>query len=55
MKISEKFNLKKSQFELDFVDVDEQTDTPLFLDPYYISKSEYFFAEKCRETIQSFF
>ena len=55
MKISEKFNLKKSQFELDFVDVDEQTDTPLFLDPYYISKSEYPFAEECSETIQSFF
>ena len=45
MKISEIFNLGKSQFELDFVDVDEQTDTPLFIDPYYISKSEYPFAE----------
>lgn len=55
MKISERFNLGKSQFELDFVDVDEQTDTPLFLDPYYISKSEYPFAEKCNETIKSFF
>lgn len=55
MKISEYFKLNKSQFELDFVDVDEQKDIPLFLDPYYISKSEYPFAEKCNETIKSFF
>lgn len=55
MKISEKFNLEKTQYELDFVDVDEQTDMPLFLDPYYISKSEYSFAQKCNETIKSFF
>ena len=55
MKISEKFDLKKSQFELDFVDVDENRDTPLFLDPYYISKCEYSFAETCYGTIKSFF
>ena len=38
VKISELFDLKKSQYELDFVDINPDIDTPLFLDPYYISK-----------------
>ena len=36
MKISERFNLGKSQFELDFVDVDEQTDTPLWIGQFWL-------------------
>lgn len=38
MKISELFGITKSQHELDFVDVDIDSDTPLFLDPYFIAK-----------------
>ena len=48
VKISELFDLKKSQYELDFVDINPDIDTPLFLDPYYISKCEFPFAVNFR-------
>jgi len=44
MRISKRFGLKKSQYELDFVDVDTATDTLLFLDPYFIAKNDFPFA-----------
>jgi hypothetical protein len=55
MKISEMFNLKKTQYELDFVDIDSSIDTPLFLDPYYISKCDFPFAIDAHSTIRSYF
>ena len=55
MKISKLFDIKKTQYELDFVDIDPEADMPLFLDPYYISKCEFPFAENAYESISSYF
>ena len=55
MKISEIFNLQKTQYELDFVDIDVDKDIPLFLDPYFISKMEFPFAENAYKTIKNYF
>lgn len=55
VKISELFDLKKSQYELDFVDINPDIDTPLFLDPYYISKCEFPFAVCAYESLRSYF
>ena len=55
MKISELFGLNKTQFELDFVDIDTERDTPLFLDPYYISKCDFPFAVSAYESIKTYF
>ena len=55
MKISEKLNLIKSQFELDFVDIDTEIDIPLFIDSNLIRKYDSEFNAKFVETMDSFF
>lgn len=55
MKISKRFNLGKSQYELDFVDIDPDVDLPLFIDPYYLGKCKTPWAEDVNRTIYSFF
>lgn len=55
MKISGHFQLNKSQYELDFVDIDPSVDTPLFLDPYFISKCDFEFATRAHTCLKSFF
>ena len=55
LKIGKLFDIKKTQYELDFVDIDPEADMPLFLDPYYISKCEFPFAENVYESIRSYF
>ena len=55
LKISEKLNLNKSQFELDFVDIDIDTDLPLFIDSNLIRKYDSEFNAKLSDTMDSFF
>lgn len=55
MKISEIFKLDKTQYELDFVDINIDVDTPLFLDPYFISKQQFPFAQRSYTTLSSYF
>ena len=55
MKISEYFNLNKSQIELDFVDVITNDDTPLFVDPYFISRNTDEWSMEATQEIRNFF
>jgi hypothetical protein len=52
---SEKFNLSKTQAELDFVNVPINGDFPLFIDPFAISQRNDPFSRKCHTTIVDYF
>ncbi|MDH7444801.1 hypothetical protein [Aquimarina sp. 2201CG14-23] len=55
MKISNIFNLHKSQAELDFIDIDIQEDTALFLDPFFLGLRNDKWSIEATKTIRSFF
>jgi len=55
MKISRKLRLGKSQYELDFVDVDPNRDTPLFVDPYFLAQRYDSWSIRAARTIRNFF
>lgn len=55
MKISEILGIGKTQFELDFVDIDVDGDLPLFIDPIYISKANTPMINKMYSTLSNFF
>jgi len=55
VRISEIFGLNVRQAELDFVDVDIDRDTPLFLDPFVLSTRTDLWSVHASNTVQSFF
>lgn len=55
MRFSEAFGLRKSQAELDFVDINLDGDTPLFVDPFALSIRRDAWSYHCTQHILSFF
>ena len=55
MKISEIFNLNKTQHELDFVDIDPNRDKPVFIDPFFLSTRNHPWCLDASRTIRNFF
>lgn len=49
------FGLKKVQAELDFVDIDLDSDTPLYVDPYALTTREDDWSQRCQSILLSFF
>lgn len=49
------FGIAKKQAEIDFVDIDIDTDTPLYLDPYALTTREDDWSDQCHDQIVSYF
>jgi hypothetical protein len=50
-RFSEYFNLGLSQAQLDFVDVSNEYDTPVYVDPYAIEIRDDIFGQRKRRSI----
>ena len=49
------FKIKKTQAELDFVDVDIDIDTPLYIDPYALTTRDDEWSLQCHQLVVSYF
>lgn len=55
MKITKIFNIKKSQPELDFINIDISKDISLFIDPFFLSIRKDNWSQEATRTIRTFF
>ena len=55
MKLSKFYKLDKDQEELDFVDISLEKDTPLFIDPYALSKRNDVWSSECHALVVDLF
>jgi len=55
MRISKRFKLGVSQFQLDFVDIDPTRDTPLFVDPHFLGQRVDRWSLDASSSIRGFF
>jgi hypothetical protein len=55
MRISTAFNLNKTQYEIDFVDIDPDQDTTLFIDPYLLGLRVDRWSMEAAGLVRSFF
>lgn len=54
-KFSSYFKINKSQAELDFVDIDIDLDTPLYIDPYALTTRDDEWSLQCHQLVVSYF
>src|SRR2546427_343120 len=54
-RFSDLFGINKTQPELDFVDIDLDTDMPLFIDPFAIKQRPDPWSQTCTHTLVEFF
>ncbi len=55
MRIAKRFGMSQTQRELDFVNVDLSDDTPLFIDPFFLSRRTDRWSEQASKTVLNFF
>jgi len=55
MRLSDRFNLPVGQYGIDFVDVNPERDTKLYLNPHFLSTRQDNWSKSAYTTVKSFF